>query len=884
MRQKRINSMGKEGRPASQGAVCALSAGLLMLLLVFTPVTQAQEQDQETEPTGEEPAALDRISVTGTRIRRVDVEGALPVTVIDRDMIDLSGETSVTDLIRNLSFNSFGSEPSRFQGDTGVSQVNLRALGSNRTLILVDGRRLAKAPTSTAYQNLANIPLGSVERIEILTDGASAIYGSDAIGGVINIITRKDYTGWELMYGRAEPQYGKGKREQGSAMLGTGGDRYRLLVTLSFNDRDISYVADFPGYEPAESAFANNFDVTDPNSGFPYFNFTAIPNGCEGSDAFSLVEDEYSLSGDLCVYDFARTFADETSEEVRGALIKYDLDLGKNWVLRADGTANESSGFGRFAPLAYTSIFDNLPMPLDSPNNPTNPGSPMHDPAFGPNVPVHWLHRFEAVGFRDLFRDNRLLDANVSIAGGIETLELEAGLRASRNETEELFTGLLNFALVYQFIDEGSYNLQNPAASPAEVLEQMRDSRYSEWSFDQEEAYANASWDLFETAAGPVNWVLGGEYRREHFDYWSTYVQRENSSFAAALDADRSTTSLFYEILVPLTLDLEFSLAGRYDDYSDWGSKFSPKVSLRWRASDRLTLRGSWGEGFRAPQLSINAEQPFDYVDFRNDDPQSCEAIGREPECWIIFQNHKIVSEALTAETSEQFSFGLVWDPVDWFSQTVDYYDITVENEIGQFGSDTILQLEQKGLPAPPGLGVVREPGGLINSIIGGWGNYGLMETNGVDLNTQLNFELGPGRWHGNLQWSRVFRHSFEVVGEPGPNVAGSTGAPESRATLSNTYDLADFTFAWNMHYISSQDDFWHDPEAKNHVPSWLTHDVQVNYHAPWDGRFTFGVQNITSKAPPNATGGAGFNYMLYDFYGRVYYVEYTQAFKMDHP
>jgi len=273
----------------ARGLAGVICTGACAFLLSHAPLALAQD---ETADQGEEAAELTKITVTGTRIKRVDAEGALPVTVIDREMIDQSGETSLSDLLRNLTFNSFGSPPTRFQGDQGVSQVNLRGLGSNRTLILVDGRRLPKAPTSTAYQNIANIPLGSVERVEILSDGASAIYGSDAIGGVINIITRKDYTGWELMYGHAEPQYGRGKREQGSVMFGTGSGRYRLLVTLSFNNRDISYVADFPGYEPGESLFANNFDVTDPEYGFPYFNFTPIPGGCEGSDAFYLVPDE----------------------------------------------------------------------------------------------------------------------------------------------------------------------------------------------------------------------------------------------------------------------------------------------------------------------------------------------------------------------------------------------------------------------------------------------------------------------------------------------------------------------------------------------------------------------------------------------------------------
>jgi iron complex outermembrane receptor protein len=306
-------------------------------------------------------------------------------------------------------------------------------------------------------------------------------------------------------------------------------------------------------------------------------------------------------------------------------------------------------------------------------------------------------------------------------------------------------------------------------------------------------------------------------------------------------------------------------------------------VSLRWRASDRLTLRGSWGEGFRAPQLVINALEPIDYVDFRDDDPQSCAAIGREPGCFILYQYFETVSESLTAETSEQYSFGLVWEPAGWFSQTIDYYDITIEDEIGFFDPGTILQLDQIGLPGPAGLGVTREPSGLLTSITGGWGNYGLVETAGVDLNTRIHFDLGPGRWRSNLQWSWVFDYRFQIIGdtgpEQGPDITGSTGYPESRAQLSNTYDISDFNFAWNMNYIASQDDFWDDPEGENHAASWVTHDLQANYHTPWNGRITLGVQNVTSREPPNADGAGNFDFWLYDFYGRVYYLRYTQTF-----
>ena len=167
--------------PLSNAVRHGLSS-VLILGLVSTPLAVIAQDDTDDE----EGVELDRVQVTGSRIKRTDVEGALPVTVIDRDMIEMSGESSAADMLRNLTFNSGGSiRPQSGSSAQGVSGIALRGIGSSRSLVLVNGRRLPKSPSFVTAQDLNQIPLGAIERIEILTDGASAIYGSDAIGGVV---------------------------------------------------------------------------------------------------------------------------------------------------------------------------------------------------------------------------------------------------------------------------------------------------------------------------------------------------------------------------------------------------------------------------------------------------------------------------------------------------------------------------------------------------------------------------------------------------------------------------------------------------------------------------------------------------------------------------
>ncbi|HET8819569.1 MAG TPA: TonB-dependent receptor plug domain-containing protein, partial [Xanthomonadaceae bacterium] len=175
----------------------------------------ALAQDDEEEDTEEEATTLDRIQVTGSRLSRADIEGAVPVIVIDREQIDASGDVSVADVLRDSTFASFGNfRPQSGSSAQSLATINLRGLGSGRTLVLIDGRRAPTNPMSASSGTDVNaIPLAAVERIEILSDGASAIYGSDAIGGVVNIILRKDFNGVEMRYGIQQTEVKGGDQE-----------------------------------------------------------------------------------------------------------------------------------------------------------------------------------------------------------------------------------------------------------------------------------------------------------------------------------------------------------------------------------------------------------------------------------------------------------------------------------------------------------------------------------------------------------------------------------------------------------------------------------------------------------------------------------------------
>lgn len=863
--------------PLSQAINLTLCAGAAASMALASGAALAQDEATDEE----EGVELDRVLVTGSRIKRVDVEGALPVTVIDREQIELTGESNAADLLRNLTFNSAGSfRPQSGSSAQSVSQVSLRGLGSSRTLVLINGRRMAKAPTTGTSPDLNTIPIAAIERIEVLTDGASAVYGSDALGGVINVITRKDFEGAEMMYGMGTVDPEGGDREEGSVMFGASSSTSSIIAGASWNDRDIIFARDFPWYTPGGSIYSNSFTEAD-----DFSSWTAIPGGCENDTgltpgSFYLIPNANAIAGgQRCGYNFALVSADEASIKNASAFAYMQHEFSDNWSVFSDITATRTESFGRYAPVPDTSdpVFGGLgTLTVNSPNNPTNPASPLYDPAFGPQREVNWWHRFDALGNRDDNVDTRLDDLLVGVQGFVgNSVEVEAGIRDTSNKTSTIGRNYLLRSNAQIFIESGDYDLANPRDADPAVLNAMKVTISRISIYDQQEVYGLLSWDMFETNSGPIQWVFGGEYREENYDDQYDSLSEAGvvgGSAGNSAGGTRDVTSFYFETLIPLG-NLEFSLAGRNDDYSDYGSDFSPKASVRWQASEALTLRASYGEGFRAPTLDIITQLDSFSADPVTD-PVTCAATGQAPGCELQINGLRTANPSLSSEQSEQFSIGAAWEPADWFFGKVDYYNIEITDRINFFSAQELVDKEISGEPVPAGLGVIRNANGVILQIVQGYGNEGTVEQDGIDLNLQVNFDVLSGRLTSNLQTSWI--NSYEVDGF---EQIGGYVTPEYRATWWNNYAIGDFAFAYNMNVIG---DTTATAASTGHVPTWVTHDVQGNWFAPWDGQFIVGCQNCGNKEPPIGVGflgGRAYNFNLYNGYGRIFYARYRQSF-----
>lgn len=834
--------------------------------LSLTGAAVAQETTQAKE-------TVEKIQVTGSRIRRTDIEGASPVTIIDRAAIDLSGQISVSDLIRNTSFNSAGSfRPQSGSSAQGVSLINLRGLGAERSLILVDGRRLPKSPSTGNAQDLNAVPIAAVERIEILSDGASAVYGSDAIAGVINIITRKDFEGAELRISTSDvslPSEG-GDREDGSVVFGADSDKANMIAGVSWNNRGIIFENAYPWVQPGASSFGIN-----------WLTATGYTSVVDDATCNSL-ENFFILSSGLCAYNFNATNANEASTGNQSAFLKGEYEINDNWKIFSQTLIAKTKSFGRYAP----SLNDSGPgafMSPDSPNNPTNPDGLFFDAANGDNREVRFRHRFAALGNRDNQVDNWSTDFLVGVEGEINEMFVDFGVRKTKSKTYEIGRNYLMSSNVRTAIDSGDYRLDDPfgtrfttdaeRSAYQSLLNGLKVTTARIGTFDQEEVFGSVAFDAYQTDAGTIQAVVGFEYRKE--DYSDTYdslseAGQVGGSAGNSAGGGRDVKGLYFETLIPVSDALEVTLAGRYDTYSDYGSDFSPKISAKYDVMEGLILRASYGEGFRAPTLDILTQQPQPGNPSVSDDP-SCINLGLPAGCNIQVSSLTIANPEISSESSKQLSLGLAYQPTDWLNMSVDYYDIKITNLIRFFGAATVLAREQTGVPLPPGIGLTRLANGGIDLLTLGNSNEGEWAINGVDLNVNTTFDLGE---YGGIKQTLQFSQQIDSIIDGGIDTLKTEGEPDKRGTLATSYVIDNFEFAWVANYIGAQ----RDDGAE--IASWITHDMQASYVFETGTTVSVGAQNIFEKEPQlSSFGGRNYNFNLYDAYGRIAYVRLIQRF-----
>jgi len=838
---------------------------------------------------------LDRIEVTGSRIKRVDIEGPTPITVISREDLQLSGDLSVADALRSATFNTLGSFQ-QSSGNSAQSQatISLRGIGSQYTLILLDGRRIASSPVlGAASQNLNAIPFAAVERIEILRDGASAIYGSDAIGGVVNVILRKDFEGLEITAGVERPTRGEPNANSGSITGGVSGDRGNMTFVVDHQEREMFYNADrangIPGLDPGVGltftgypGSAYVYDSTDGSFDGDFVGSFADPRCPTALNSDPLFPNSVLVTtayGTLCYFNFSAVAANEASLRRDSVMVNGNFDISDNVSAFSRVTITSSKSFGRYAPTPITN-----PYPTMAGDNPNN--------IFGRDATL--LLRFVPGGNRDNDVRDRMFDVLFGLQGQVDWFggaDWEVAMHHNRYDIDTVGNGYLLRTALQPLIDSGAYNPFGDPNDPqnAAAIDRAKHTtqKYSETRFAGIDGQIN--FDLFEMSNGPVGFAAGFDYRDERFiDDVDAQSSAGNVSGTSGGDAsgERAAYAVFAEAVIPLLSNLNLDIAARHDHYNDFGNSTNPRVSLEFRPLENLLVRGSWGTGFRAPGLSNLYQSQLQSFNAATD-TRAC--AGDVPGFQAPFnpcnpRQYENVSGGnpnLTAEESENWSVGAVYSPMDRLTLSLDYYNIDLEDQVGTLTLQQILNLEAANGGSP---NVIRNPStGAIVLINRQQQNIAGIKTSGFDFEADFSFETGIGTLTQNLVVSYIDKYDLDQGLGTFVDQLDQAFFPKMRTNLTLGWSRGDFSSTVIGTLVgSSEEETARNGALGTRIPTWVTWDIQGTWNAPWNGRVTVGVRNIADKDPPldnTLLTGPFYVNSQYDWYGRVPYVRYEQKF-----
>ncbi|KAF1717038.1 hypothetical protein CSC74_09260 [Pseudoxanthomonas yeongjuensis] len=833
---------------------------------------------------------LDTVRVTGSRLKRSEFEGASPVIRIDRQEIERTGVSTVRELINSIPQAAVAMDESGNNSWLGSATVQLRGLSYGSTLILINGRRVnaSGAQASRNFFDLNTIPLEAIERVEILTDTASAIYGGDAIGGAINFILRSNYDGAVARARYGTSYEGDATEESTSFLLGGSGDRFEgTLVFEHFTrdalralDRDATSTWDFRDRGGSDGRSVNSFPANIfalPGTGnLPGLNntFAGVPAGTNG---IGLTPADFAGTDGVLNYSDVSPWNVIAPSTTRIGVMgngRYRLDNGISFYgelmhTRAEQLVEIASD------SVYSGDFGFVTVPATNPFNP-----------FGVDVGVNY--RFVDLGPRQDDAVTNFTRLVVGAEGSFAGLDWDVSLLSDKDENTTVERNYIDIDRVREYLNMTDPNValnvfssvsgsNNPATLDAIRL---KDTYWQSTGATMLEGSLSGGWDMFGTR---LLYSFGAAGRRESLK-WDTAT--------TTIDERRDINSVYFEASLPFAREagkrLEFNVAGRYDDYSDMGSSFNPQFGAVWKPADWLLLRASAGTAFKAPSLyDMHAPLRITPSSFLNDPLRNDEAVEIETRYGGNPNVKPEEGESVTAgfiiepQSVPGLSFGASLFRVKQTDFITRFYDYNVILSNPDLFGDLIYRADPTAADIAAGL-----PGRLLRLDLTTL-NFGQVVVEGIDFEAAYAFETqGWGNFVWTLKGSYV--DSYEVLLSPGASPTEEVGHANRAGypvKLKGNTGLQWSKGGWSASLLARYLHGYLDYDAIRHMPSQWWYDVQAGYDfgraRDSDNGFSVnvGVINASNNQGRFSNNFSGYDFQQADLRGRYFYANVKYKF-----
>ncbi|WP_335916212.1 TonB-dependent receptor [Shewanella algae] len=803
--------------------------------------------------------SVERIEVTGSRIKRTDMEGPSPIQSIGKEDIANMGYDNLQQLLERMPAAGAGTFSTRGNSQdstaNGAAAISLRGMGPDATLVLINGRRVSISAfaegVSNSFVDINSIPVSAIERIDILKDGASAIYGSDAIAGVVNIVLRKNIEGIEanLGYGATDgPNYNE---KTASLVWGTMSDKGSASVILDYFSNSTLSADEMGQFGTANQSPWGGEDFRS-SRGFPGYFYV---NGVKTIDP-ACPADSATSSGS-CLFDYGPYNLVIPEAERIGAIGQFEYHLSDSLTafLELAAQHNTSKAGGAATPLDETA---GLTVPGSHPNNP-----------FGQDIDIGRFRTVDAGPRRwDIESDSLRLVAG--LRGSFKEWDWEVSAQKGRSEstqTGDRSQGWVRVDYLQEQINLGNYNPFGGTINSPEVIDAITTSLVRQGKSHITAYDASISGHAFTLADRDIMLAAGMEYREEDVsDVPDEQFQRGLifGTEAVSAAAERDQYAAYLEFSIPVTDSFELQLAGRYDHYSDFGSTTNPKVAFHWGMTEDLSMRASWAQGFRAPSLAQIGLGPSEKSNFFKD-TYACAAQGiSEADCEVLDYNTVFAGNPdLDAEESETWNIGMIWAPSQKFDIGFDIWNITQDNKIDEqplgdiYAANCNDQNSAICVRLPPAGG---EPLGVLDVIHSSFVNLSSQEAQGLDISAHYGLELDSyGDLKFGLEWS--YLDKFE---KDGLDYTGEYEYPQYRWLASTNWTMGDFAANLNVSYIGEFEDtpdinfdgaLDFTENKSRMVDAQFLVDLQASYRFNEMFKWTLGVNNLLDEEPPFAIG-----------------------------